>query len=135
MARHYVLIGRIRFLTMALTAGICLIYALLVLVSGKPDPISPWWPGAFGAATAIIIFLSFRVAGTQAADMAMDERYVVQDGLAHRIGYWSALFMYPLFGALMALDLIPYYLVFPLMGCLTAAAYLIPQVILTGWER
>lgn len=128
-------ISRIRTLSMGLTGAVCLVYAVLVPLTGKPDPISPWWPGLCGAATALIIAVSLYTAGARSAEMAMDELYRARDHLAQRIGYWSALLLYPVFGFLIAQDQISLVLAFPIMATLTAAAYLIPHAVLTGATR
>ena len=125
-------ISRIRNLSMGLTGLVCLAYAALVLLTGKPDPISPWWPGAFAVATALIIAVSLFAAGSRTAEIAMDELYRARDHLAQRIGYWSAVLLYPVFGFLISQDYISLMLAFPVMGTLTGAAYLIPHTILTG---
>ena len=135
MAHCHLVIGRIRFIMMTLTGVMCLIYAIMVLITKQPAPISPWWLAALGSLTATIIFISFQLAGRDSAEMAMDERYYALDGRANRIGYLSALFMYPIFGIAMAHDYIGFQLAFPIMASLTGAAYLIPQVIMTGWDR
>ena len=53
---------RLRNLGMAATGGVCLLYAVLVIATGRPDPISPWVPAALGLATSIAIFLAFLAA-------------------------------------------------------------------------
>ena len=125
-------LSRLRAFSMGLTGEVCLVYAALVVLTQTPDPISPWWPGLFGAATALIIAVSMFAAGARSAEMAMDELYRARDHLAQRIGYWSALLLYPIFGFLIWQDHISLMLAFPIMATLTAAAYLIPHAILTG---
>ena len=132
MLRSAKAISRIRNLSMGLTGVVCLAYAALVPLTGKPDPISPWWPGAFGIATALIIAVSLFAADSRSAETALDELYRARDHLAQRIGYWSAILLYPVFGFLIAQDYISLTLAFPIMGTLTGAAYLIPHTLLTG---
>ncbi|MCF6320880.1 MAG: hypothetical protein L3J32_03830 [Rhizobiaceae bacterium] len=126
------LISRIQSVSMGLTGVMGLIYAGLVLATGKPEPISMWWPATFGLATALIIGISFVVAGSRVAGMATDELFNTQDNRAHRIGYWTALFLYPIFGYLIAQGYVAINLAFVAMAGLTAAAYMIPFAVLTG---
>ncbi len=125
-------LSRLRSIAMGAAGSICLIYAVLAILSGAPDPISPWIPGVSGFVAAIIITLGFRRAGRSEGLRASDELYQVQANRAHRIGYWSAILMYPLFGFFLSQEWVTWQVAFAAMGTLTAASYLIPFSILTG---
>jgi len=126
-------LSRIRSLCLGLTGLMCLAYALFALVTEKTAPISGWWLSTVGLTAALIIFVSFIMAGRRVAERAVDERYQVNDLRAHRIAYWFALFLYPLFGLLIQQGLISLGLAFHVMAALTGAAYLIPHTVLTGY--
>ena len=123
---------RIRSFCLGLTGLMCLAYAIFALATGKTVLLSPWLLPTLGLAAALIIFASFIIAGRQVAERAVDERYQANDLRAHRIAYWFALLLYPLFGLLIQQDLMTLGLAFPVMGTLTAAAFLIPNAVLTG---
>ncbi|MEE9314221.1 MAG: hypothetical protein V3V02_06205 [Rhizobiaceae bacterium] len=124
-------ISHIRTATMGFTGIICLAYASLVVITGQPQPMSPWIPGVAGVLTSIVIFGSFMAAGSKNAVMATDELYASQQSKAAQIGYWVALAMYPIFGLLIMQDLLSLSLAFPIMATLTGAAYLLPFAYLT----
>jgi len=127
-------VSLIRRSSMGLTGGLCLIYAALVAATGDPTPIWPWSPVLLGGLTGLIIAASLALSGRAVAERATDELYRSQDHRAQRIGYWVALLLFPVFGALMSADAVTPALAFPMMGTLTAAAYLIPHALLTGGD-
>lgn len=125
-------LSRIRSFCLGFTGLICLVYALFALITGRTMPISGWWLSAVGLSAALVIFASFFIAGRHVAERAVDERYQVNDLRAHRIAYWFALFLYPVFGLLIQQDVISLALAFHVMAALTVAAYLIPHTVMTG---
>lgn len=126
------MLSSIRSFCLGLTGLMCLVYALFALVTGRTMPISGWWLSAVGLSAALIIFASFFMAGRRVAERAVDERYQANDLRAHRIAYWFALFLYPVFGLLIQQDFISLGLAFHVMAALTGAAYLIPHTVMTG---
>ena len=124
---------RFRNIALGLTSVIYLLYALLVILTRRPGPM-PWWlPGMFGLLSGVIIFLTFWRAGPILAQQVSDQLSKHLSDKAHRFGYWAVLLLYPVFGFLIAADLIPLSLSFPIMGTLTGAAYLLSFVILSEW--
>ena len=126
-------IARVRSFAFGVTSFICVLYAVLVVFTGQPDPM-PWWlPGSVSLLSATLIFSTFRRAGPVPAQQATDELSKRCGDLAHRFGFWIALLLYPFFGFLIATGVISLTLAFPIMGILTAAAYLLSFVILSEW--
>ena len=111
---------------------ICVLYVVLVF-TGQPDLI-PWsLPGSVGLLSAALIFSTFRRVGPVPAQQATDGLSKRCGYLTHRFGFWIALLLYPFFGFLIATGVISLTLAFPIMGTLTAAAYLLSFVILSEW--
>jgi apolipoprotein N-acyltransferase len=109
------------------TGLLCLIYAGGVLVTGRPDPMPFWIPGAAGVVALIVITLGLRMDRRNMS--AMDEGYLADWGRAQRHAYWIALWLYPLFGVLLAAGVITFPAAFAAMGTLSGAAVLILFVI------
>ncbi|MEM6462781.1 MAG: hypothetical protein AAF724_12785 [Pseudomonadota bacterium] len=122
-------LSNIRVAVLGVTGIICLVYASLALLTGRPDPIPPWVPALFGVGSAAIIMIAFFSATRRAADMASDEGFAADNGRAHKIGYLVALFLYPAFAAPLALGWISWPVAYAAMGTLTAAAFLLPFVL------
>ena len=118
-------LGWIRIAVFGFAGLVCASYSVLVLLTGTPNPISPWLPGVSGVAAAIIIWLSAIVAGRREASIAHDELYKLEWGFAIRLSYWFAIVLYPLFGVLMALGLVSSESAFAAMGTATGAAPLL----------
>ena len=110
---------------------LCLLYALLVILKGRQDPILWWLTGTFGFLSAVIIFIAFWRAGPVLAQQVSDELSKGCGVKANRFGYWTALLLYLVFGIFIATDLIWFRLTFPIMGTLTGADYLQSFVILS----
>lgn len=115
----------IRVVVFGLTGFVCLFYAVLALVNGRPDPFSPWIPGVFGVASAIAVFVALLAAGSRNAAMARDEGFSHDFRRAQGVGYWIALLLYPVFGYLLTNGLVTYSVAFAAMGTLTGAAFLL----------
>ena len=113
----------IRLGVLALTALSCLAYAgdVLLIRSGT---IPPWLPGVFGAISALLIWLTGRVAG-RAAHRASDEGFYADWGRAQRHAYWIAVALYPAFALLMAAGTVDFDRAFPAMAVLTGGAVLV----------
>ena len=117
-------LANIRVAVFALTAGVCVVYAVLSLIMGRPDPM-PWWiPWAFGIASGVILTLTSRMAGPKQAGMAWDEGYSADATRAAGTAFWVGIAMYPIFGVLLALGVVDYPIAFAVMGLLTGATYL-----------
>ncbi|MEO1689634.1 MAG: hypothetical protein AAFU61_17210, partial [Pseudomonadota bacterium] len=116
------LIARIRHHTLSLTGFACLAYALAALALGRPDPAPIWIPGALGVFAALAITAAFAWAPKAQAAMADDELTQAQVARALRIGYWVAVFLYPIFGLMQFAGLVDWPTAFAAMGTLTGAA-------------
>ena len=126
-------IARVRNFSFGATGLIGLLYAVLVVFTKRPDPM-PWWlPGTVGLLSATLIFSTFRRAGPVPVQQATDELFKRCGDKAHRFGFWSALLLYPFFGFLIATGALCLTLAFPIMGTLTAVAYLLSFVIFSEW--
>ena len=126
------LVTKTRSLVLLATGLASLLCAIGLLATGASDSALSWVPGLVGAGAAAAIFVAALVAGPKAAVAATDELYQAQNARALRIGYWSALLMYPIFGAAIAMKWTIFSAAFPAMALLTAAAYLLPHVWLTS---
>lgn len=124
-------IANLRAGVFGLTAGICLLYAVLALATGRPDPMPVWIPGVCGLLSALLLMLASRAAGRAAARRAWDEGYRADARRAGSSAFWIALALYPAFGALRAADMIGPDLAMAVMGLLTGASYL---ALLTWFE-
>lgn len=118
----------LRRITLGGTGVICLAYAVLSLIAGRPDPMPFWIPGLAGALAGVVISIGARMNPKSASD-AMDEGYRADWGRAQRHAYWVALLLYPLFGLLLALGWVKFHTAFAAMGTLTGAAMLLLFVI------
>ena len=126
-------IARLQSFLFGATGLICMLYALLVVFTGQPDPM-PWWlPGSVGLLSAVLIFGKFHRADPVSVQQATDKLFKSNAAIAHRFGFWSALLLYPFFGFLIATSVISLTLAFPIMGSLTAAAYSLSFAILSEW--
>lgn len=124
-------ISRIRLVAFGLTGLTCLIYGGLSVLNGQPDPFHPAIPGLMGAATAIILLLTAFGGDAAGARIAWeDEGYKNDTARAAQIGYWIALFNYPVFAALLYFKLLNGSVAFAAMGTFTAAAFLLSFVYL-----
>lgn len=118
----------IRVIVFGLTGLVCLLYALLAVLNGRPDPFSPWIPGIFGVVSALVVMVATYSAGPRNAAMAGDEGFSHDFQRAQGVGYWTALMLYPVFGYLLSQGMVSFAVAFAAMGTLTAAAFLLPFV-------
>ena len=123
-------ISATRIVVLGLTGAVCLLYAVLALAQGRPDPLPFWLPGVCGLASALVITAAARSAGRCQARQAMEEGYVVDNRRAQQLGFWVGLMLYPLFAVALAQGWVGYPVAYAAMGTLTAAAYLLGFVAL-----
>jgi len=97
-------------------------YALAVLATGRPDPISPLVPSLAGILMAVLVTLTARVSTRRAAAIAWDELTRTEWHKALRHAYWVAVWLYAPFGLGLYLDLVTPAQSFAAMGTLTGAA-------------
>ena len=114
-----------RIFMFAMTGLACLIYAIMALMTGNPEPFSGWIPGGLGIMSGVVLWATGAVAGDANTERAMDEGYYADSARAQQIAFWVAIFMYPAFSVPLALDLIDLAVVFPAMGTLTGATFLL----------
>ncbi len=119
-----------RSLSMALAGVICALYAILVVVQGRPDPLPFWIPSVVGVAAALAIWASVGASRPKVVNAAFDEGYRADSVLAERMGFWVAIALHPIFGAQLYMDWISWPSAFAAMGTLTAATYLLGSAIL-----
>ena len=118
----------IRVLVFGLTGATCLIYALLAVTCGRPDPFSPWIPGIAGVVSALVVMVATLSAGARNAAMAQDEGFSHDCGRAQGVGYRTVVLLYPVFGYLLSQGMTSYVVAFAAMAIFTAAAFLLPFV-------
>ncbi len=123
--------ANIRTAILGLTGVICVTYAALALLQGRPDPMSPWIPGVAGFGAMMIIWISAEFAGRANTRQASDELFASEWRRAVRVGYWVALWLYPAFAILLVLQLTAYPTAFAAMGTMSGAASLLTFVYLT----
>ena len=75
--------------------------------------------------SGVVLWATGAVAGDANTERAMDESYYADCARAQQIAFWVAIFMYPAFSVPLALDLIDLAVVFPAMGTLTGATFLL----------
>jgi len=118
-------LSNIRVFVLGITGLTCLTYAVLALLLGRADPM-PWWiPGIAGVGSALVISIAAFAAGKRNTQQAIDEGYFADTHKAQRLAFWIALFLYPLFGILLANDAVNFQVAFAAMGTLTGAAFLL----------
>ena len=108
---------------------VLLLYAIFALLSGRPDPMPIWITFASGVLAWLAIAGGAVMAGRKNREQAFDEGYDAGALLAQRIGFWTAIWLYPVFTGLMWAGIADWAVSFAAMGCLTAASYLISA----GW--
>lgn len=115
----------IRACVLGLTGLLCLTYAGLALLLGRPDPM-PWWiPGAAGLASVVVVWGVALVAGHREAARASDEGYGADNGRAMQLAFWVALLLYPAFALPLHERWLAWPTAFAAMGTLTGATYLL----------
>lgn len=118
-------LSNIRTFVLGGTGLICLAYAVLAMLWGRPDPFPSWIPGLAGFGSAAIISIAAIVAGRSKTAQAVDEGYVADTHKAQQISYWIALLLYPAFGLLLWSGWVTWQVAFAAMGTLTGAAFLL----------
>lgn len=117
------------FLTRTLMLGgtgvLCAVYAMLALAMGRPDPLPIWLTAVAGALAWGVIRTAANAAGADVARQSFDEGYDADCARAQSFGFWTALWMYPVFGGLLWLGWIDWAVALASMGCLTAASFLL----------
>ena len=123
---------RTLYLTRSLGMGaaglLCLGYAIAALATGRPDPVPFWLPGVLGGLAWLAVSLVAARASAAARAAAFDEGYRHDDTRAQQLGFWVAIWLYPLFGVLLYVDAVTWPVAFAAMGTLTAATYLLGVV-------
>ncbi|MEP5730669.1 MAG: hypothetical protein ABJL67_15010 [Sulfitobacter sp.] len=122
-------LDHIRMVSLALTGCVCLTYAVLVLATGQPDPMPVWIPGVAGLLALVTIWTSVAVSDTKSIEASFDEGFRADDGKAQKLGFWVAVWLYPVFGVPLYLEWITGFSAIAAMGTLTAAAYLLGTVV------
>ncbi|MDQ7080436.1 MAG: hypothetical protein Q9M41_07185 [Paracoccaceae bacterium] len=123
----------IRNTSFSLLGLILLAYGLGVLVTGRTEPF-PWWVTAVaGIATAVVVTSASLLAGRRAAAITWDELALEEWKDCLRLGYWVAVWLYPLFAVLIGLSLVDLPQSFAAMGTLTASAPFL--LFLSKWLR
>lgn len=110
------------------TGAVCLLYAALSLITGQPDPLPVWITALVGLTAAVIIWSASIFAGRAVAAQSFDEGYQADARRARGLGFWVAIWLYPLFGLLLWRGLLSGPVAFASMGCLTVASYLLSLV-------
>jgi len=123
----------IRNASFSLLGLLLLAYAVGVLLSGRPDPVSPWIPGLAGIVTAIVVTTASFMGERKASAIAWDELTRSEWGRSLRGGYWVAIWLYPVFAVLMITDIVSGPQTFASMGTLTGAAPFL--LFLRAWIR
>ncbi|WP_224826719.1 hypothetical protein [Cognatishimia sp. MH4019] len=114
-----------RIIMFGLTGLACLLYAIMALLTGNPEPFSAWIPGGLGVMSGVVLWATGAAVGDANTERAMDESYYADSGRAQQIAFWVAIFMYPAFSVPLSLDLIELPVVFASMGTLTGATFLL----------
>jgi hypothetical protein len=120
----------LRMIVLGATGLICLAYAVLALINGRPDPFNPYIPGGMGVLAFVAIFFGAMAAGEKNTQMAMDEGYRADARNAASKAYWVAMVLYPIFAVPLAFKMIEPMVAFAAMGPITAAAFLLGFVYL-----
>ena len=122
---------RLRGGLMGLAGLVCLIYGVLAVVSGQPDPMHPLIPGAAGIVATVAIFMAFGWASDVTRKQASDEVFRSEMNGAVKVGFWVAVFLYPVFAPFLVAGWTSFEVAFAAMGTLTAAAYLLTFAVTT----
>ena len=118
-------IAAVRTALLGLTGLACVAYALAVIVTGQPNPV-PWYlPGALGAMSALAIAAVALVSGRAAAEAATDELYRLVRDRAARGAYWLSMALFVAVVLAARFGLIGWREGFVVLGCLMGAAFLL----------
>lgn len=122
---------RLRGLLMGFAGLVCLIYGVMALVQGVPNPMYPLIPGLAGIAATIAIYLAFWQAGRASRKAASDEMFDLEMNRSVKVGFWVGIFMYPAFAPFLIAGVVTFDVAFAAMGTLMAAAYLLTFAVAT----
>jgi len=115
----------VRAMMMGGAGALLLVYAGLAVGTGRADPMPIWMAWAGGILAWLGITGAAVVAGRARTAQAFDEGHKADTALAQRVGFWTAIWLYPLFTVLLMRGVVDWPVSFAAMGCLTAASYLI----------
>jgi len=87
-------LARIRVVVLGAAGAICALYSLGAFALDTPRPFAWWLPAVAGVSAAVVITLSFLVAGRESAEMATDELYRAEWGRAVQLSYWFGLALF-----------------------------------------
>lgn len=116
---------RVRGGLMGAAGLVCLIYGVMAVILGRPDPMYPLIPGLAGIAAAVAIFMAFGRAGAGTRKAALDEMYRAEINSAVKVGFWVGILLYPVFAPFLMAGLTTFEVSFAAMGTLMAASYLL----------
>lgn len=118
-------LSKIRSTLLGVTGATCLIYAVMSLLLGRPDPMPFWIPGILGFGSAALIAVAAIFAGQKNAEQATDEGYLTDRRRAESYAYWIALLLYPAFAVPIAKGWLGWPTAFAAMGTITGATFLL----------
>ena len=122
---------KIRGWLMGFAGVVCLAYGVLAILTGRPDPMPQFIPGAAGVAAAVAIYLAFWQAGAASRKAASDEMFTQEMNGAIKVGFWVGIFLYPAFAPFLIAGMTTFEVAFAAMGTLMAAAYLLTFAVST----
>ena len=122
---------KLRGWLMGFAGVVCLAYAVLALLTGRPNPMPQFIPGLAGVAAAVAIYLAFWQAGSASRRVASDEMFKMEMNMAVRVGFWVGVFLYPAFAPLLIAGWTKFEVAFAAMGTLMAASYLLTFAVTT----
>ncbi|MEP4195724.1 MAG: hypothetical protein ABJL99_08835 [Aliishimia sp.] len=118
-------IAMLRSVLLGLTGLVCVSYAVLAIVQGRPDPM-PWFvPGVLGILSGIIISASFARAGPKAIRAATDELHREVNSKAQRHAYWVSLALFVVVSVLSGTAAFDRDTGFAVLGTLMGSSYLL----------
>lgn len=119
------LISRLRTVFLGLTGLACVAYALGVVLTGRPDPVAWYIPGALGLFSAFAIMAVSLWAGQGPARAATDELYVAVRRRAEGQAYWLSMALFVAVAVASRMGLIALREGFVVLGCLMGGAFLL----------
>lgn len=118
-------IAQVRVTLMGLTGLACVAYALGVAITGRPDPV-PWYlPGALGVLSALVIAGVALASGRRAAQAATDELYRLVRDRAERGAYWLSMGLFVAVALAVRAGWLAWREGFVVLGCLMGASFLL----------
>lgn len=115
----------IRTSSLALTGLSCVAISILAITNSPYWPATQWAPLIIGIAATIIIWLASWSYKSKTVKAAWDERSTGQWNHALKFGYWFAIALYPVFGLLLANQILGFPQAFAGMGLLTGGVPLL----------